>query len=55
MDLFYASTLIVVGNGKNTPFWDAPWLNRSKPRDIAGLALSYSRCPRGKSGVSTRL
>ena len=42
MDLFYASTLITVGNGKKTSFWDAPWVNGLKPRNIAPLIFKIS-------------
>ena len=40
--LFYASTSIFVGNGARTPFWDAPWVNDRKPRDIAPLIYEAS-------------
>lgn len=36
-DLFYAFTTITVGNGARTPFWDAPWVQGRKPKDIAPL------------------
>jgi hypothetical protein len=33
--LFFNSTYVHIGNGKNTPFWDAKWLLGSAPKDIA--------------------
>jgi hypothetical protein len=33
--LFFASTVITVGNGKNTPFWEARWLYGVTPKDLA--------------------
>lgn len=32
---FHASTVITIGNGAKTPFWDAPWVHGQKPKDIA--------------------
>jgi hypothetical protein len=37
MNLFYAVTKISVGNGAETLFWDAPWLDGEKPKEIAPL------------------
>ena len=37
INLFYASTIISIGNGAIAPFWDSPWLNGKKPKDIAPL------------------
>jgi hypothetical protein len=33
--LFFVSTVISVGNGCNTPFWEARWLHGVSPRDLA--------------------
>jgi hypothetical protein len=43
MELFYASIVIDIGNGKTTKFWHAPWLDRLKPKDMAPTFLAY-RC-----------
>ena len=42
MDLFYASTTITVGDGAKTHFWEAPWLDGHKPKDIAPLIFLAS-------------
>jgi hypothetical protein len=42
MDLFYASTTITIGDGAKTHFWEAPWLNGLKPKDIAPLIFDAS-------------
>jgi hypothetical protein len=33
--LFFNSTYINIGDGRNTPFWEAKWLQRPAPKDIA--------------------
>jgi hypothetical protein len=33
--LFRASTIVTVGNGKRASFWDTPWLGGHAPRDLA--------------------
>jgi hypothetical protein len=43
MELFYAATTITLGNGKKTPFWHAPWLNGTRPIDIAPLIYESSK------------
>jgi hypothetical protein len=43
MNLFYATTTIIIGNGKIAPFWDSPWLYGEKPKDTAPLIMKLSR------------
>jgi hypothetical protein len=43
MDIFYAGTTITVGNGMETPFWHAPWLDGRKPIEIAPLIFASSK------------
>jgi hypothetical protein len=35
IDYFYTATTIVLGNGRKTPFGEAPWLDGRIPKDIA--------------------
>jgi hypothetical protein len=32
---FFNSTYIQVGNGRNTPFWKAKWIQGAAPKDLA--------------------
>jgi hypothetical protein len=41
--LFFTSTLITVGNGKNTPFWEAWWLNGMAPKELAPHRFQQAR------------
>lgn len=43
-DLFFASTVVTIGNGKNTPFWEAAWLNGVTPKNLAPNLYSLARC-----------
>lgn len=43
MDLFYDSTIIIIGNGGKAPFWDSSWLHGGKPKDIAPLTYDASK------------
>jgi hypothetical protein len=43
MSLFYAATTISIGNGEIAPFWDSPWLEGEKPKDIAPLFMKLPR------------
>jgi hypothetical protein len=49
MKLFYASTTIIISNGKLAPFWDSQCLNRTKPKDIFLLIYEASTRRDGKS------
>ena len=42
MDLFHTATFITIGNGLKTPFRHAPWLEGSKPKNIAPLIFECS-------------
>jgi hypothetical protein len=42
--LFFSSTYIIIGNGKNTPFWEAKRLHGSAPKDIAPSLFNAARC-----------
>jgi hypothetical protein len=41
--LFFSSTYIVIGDGKNTPLWDARWLLGSSPKQIAPNLYKLTR------------
>lgn len=51
--LFFSSTYITIGNGRNTPFWEARWLRGASPKDIAPNLFMASRCKRRM--ISTEL
>jgi hypothetical protein len=33
--LFFSSTIIHIGNGKDNPFWEARWVHGAAPKDLA--------------------
>jgi hypothetical protein len=36
-ELFAAAASVIVENGEKTLFWNSPWLNGLRPKDIAPL------------------
>jgi hypothetical protein len=42
VSLFYSATTISIGDGEIAPFWDSPWLEGEKPKDIAPLIYANS-------------
>jgi hypothetical protein len=44
--LFFASTYINIGDGKNTPFWEVRWLQGAAPRDIVPNLFKLARYKR---------
>jgi hypothetical protein len=41
--LFFSSTYIQVGDGQNTPFWEAKWVNAVAPKEIAPNIFKHAR------------
>jgi hypothetical protein len=41
--LFFATTVISVGDGANTPFWEANWLNGTSPKMLAPNLYKQAR------------
>lgn len=42
-DLFAAATKVTIGDGKKASFWEDPWLNGRRPKDIAPLIYKGSK------------
>ena len=42
-DLFSASTIVTVGDGKKAKFWESSWLNGLRPKDIAPKIFEISK------------
>jgi hypothetical protein len=40
---FFASTVIVIGDGKNTPFWESRWLSGASPKELAPNLYNQAR------------
>jgi hypothetical protein len=41
--LFFASTLVRIGNGRSTPFWEARWIHGAAPKDLAPSLYRLAR------------
>jgi hypothetical protein len=41
--LFFSSTIISLGNGQDTPFWEAKWLNGMAPKELAPNLFEVAR------------
>jgi hypothetical protein len=50
-EVFAVATIVTIGGGKKVFFWEAPWLIRRCPKDIAP---SYSNSPNTRNASSTR-
>jgi hypothetical protein len=44
--LFFCSTTVIVGDGRNTPFWEARWLDGVAPRDLTPGLFKVARFKR---------
>jgi hypothetical protein len=53
MQLFFCSTTVLVGDGKNTPFWKARWLDGTTPKKMASSLYKIARYK--SRSVSTEL
>jgi hypothetical protein len=40
MELFYAMSKVIIGNGLKARFWDAPWADGLAPKSIAPTIYS---------------
>ena len=53
MELFNASTMVEVGNGKSTIFWTSSWINGKAAKNIAPRL--FAKCKRKKIKVDKAL
>jgi hypothetical protein len=51
--LFFCSTVMHVGDGKNTPFWESRWLNGLSPKDLPPTVYGLTRFK--QRSISTEL
>ena len=42
-DLFYVSSVVIVGDGNTVPFWSSNWINGSMAKSIAPLLFEKTR------------
>ena len=42
IDLFYAATIITIGDGRTANFWQSPWLHGQKPKSVAPTIFAIS-------------
>jgi hypothetical protein len=52
--LFFCSTYMLVGNGRNTPFWESKWLHGTAPKDIAPGLFRLTRYKNRNVAVELR-
>jgi hypothetical protein len=46
MALFFSSTIINIGNGKNNHFWEARWVQGTSPKEMAPNLFKQARFKR---------